>query len=193
MSEYRYLKGTDYSSRERVEFDLQGSEGDMPTTCVVDVDLLLCGIKTAPCGNGEDIKLTTEQITEILKFVQEEREKIITATTPKSHESWRESGLGKFGEYFRVGDEVTEELVDYFMDLLPPAFMGYGMLQVGEPYSSELDPDTNTWRNTYTTFAKSEGKWKYVGECFYKQDINRVKQLDRLERALGEIEKEAAV
>lgn len=83
--------------------------------------------------------------------------------------------------------------MDYFMDLLPPAFMGYGMLQVGEPYSSELDPDTNKWRNTYTTFAKSEGKWKYVGECFYKQDINRVKQLDRLERALGEIEKEAAV
>ncbi|MCD7811287.1 MAG: hypothetical protein LUG91_05475 [Ruminococcus sp.] len=190
MNEYRYLKGSE-EHRESVEFDLCGSENNTPTTCVIDVDLLLCGVEIAPCGNGDDIELTQKQIAEILQFVKVERERIITATTPKSYESWQESGIGQFEEYFRVGDEVTEELVDYFMNLLPPTFMNYGMLQVGEPYSSELDPDTNKWKYTYTTFAKSEGKWKYVGECFYKQNINRIKYLDRLELALTEIKKEA--
>lgn len=189
MAEYRYLKGSE-SNRESVEFDLGSPEDGTPTTCVVNVDLLLCGIKTVPCGDGTDVKLNAQQRYDILKLVEAEREKIITATSPKSNQSWHESGLGSFEDYFRIGDEVTEELVDYFMDLLPPAYMGYGMLQVGEPYSHECDPETEKWRATYTTFVKSEGKWRYVGECFYKQEVNRVTDKSRLARVLRETERE---
>lgn len=189
MTQYKYLRGSQ-DSREAVEFDLRSPEDGIPTTCVVNVDLLLCGVHTAPCCDGTDTKLTAQQRYNILKLVEAEREKIITATTPKSNQSWHESGLGSFDEYFRLGDEVTEELVDYFMDLLPPAYMSYGMLQVGEPYSHEQDPDTGKLRATYTTFIKSEGKWKYVGECFYKQEINRVDRKGRLARVLEETAKE---
>lgn len=189
MSKYRYIKGTE-NNREMVEFEGLSEPLRQAVTMHIDVDLLLCGINKAQYGNGCSVELEPRQRYDILKLVQEEREKIITATSPKSQQSWHDSGLGQFGEYFRVGDEVTEELVDYFMDLLPPAYMGYGMLQVGEPYSHENDPDTGKWRATYTTFVKSEGKWRYVGECFYKQEINRVKNHDRVAKALAEAERE---
>lgn len=187
MSEYRYIKGSE-KQRESVEFSLPAGENEKATVCTVNVDMLLCGVRKAQCGDFEAITLTARQTVDILRLVTEEREKIITATSPKSNESWHESGLGDFGEYFRIGDEVTEELVDYFMDLLPPAYMGYGMLQVGEPYSHENDPETGKYRATYTTFIKSDGKWRYVGECFYKQETNRATRNDRLARALNEAE-----
>lgn len=58
MTQYKYLRGSQ-DSREAVEFDIT-RRGQYITTCVVDVDLLLCGIKAFPCGNGDDVKLTPE-------------------------------------------------------------------------------------------------------------------------------------
>lgn len=57
---YKYLRGSK-DSREVFEFDIS-KRGQYITTCVVDVDLLLCGIKTFPCGNGDDFKLTGQQL-----------------------------------------------------------------------------------------------------------------------------------
>lgn len=38
-------------------------------------------------------------------------------------------------DYLRKGDIVEENLVDYFMNVMPPRAMSYGCLQVGEPHS----------------------------------------------------------
>ena len=46
MAQYKYLRGT-CDSRESVEFDIS-KHSQYITTCVVDADLLLCGIKTFP-------------------------------------------------------------------------------------------------------------------------------------------------
>ena len=46
MAEYTYHRGSQ-NSREAVEFDIT-RRGQYITTCVVDVDLLICGIKAFP-------------------------------------------------------------------------------------------------------------------------------------------------
>lgn len=74
MTPYKYLRGS-RDSREVVEYEIS-RRGHYITTCVVNVDLLLCGIKVFPCGNGDDVRLAPEQQVEILELVQAERRKI---------------------------------------------------------------------------------------------------------------------
>ena len=40
------------------------------------------------------------------------------------------------------------------------------LVQAGEPYSHQYDPEAERWRATYTTFAKVDGEWTYCGKCF---------------------------
>lgn len=91
MAEYTYHRGSQ-NSREAVEFDIT-RRGQYITTCVVDVDLLICGIKAFPCGNGDDVKLTPEQQLAILETVQQERKRITDSYPVKTYEGWHESGL----------------------------------------------------------------------------------------------------
>lgn len=62
--------------------------------------------------------------------------------------------------------EESERIVDDMRDVLPPAKMERGFLQVGEPYSHEFDPETGHWRGTFPTFVKEGQNWKYCGNCF---------------------------
>ena len=65
-----------------------------------------------------------------------------------------------------VGDLVEEEIVQDFMDCLPPACMRGDCAQLGEPFSLRIDKDGRT-RNTYLTFKSvGEGTWEYCGDCF---------------------------
>lgn len=73
---------------------------------------------------------------------------------------------GDFAKAARPGDYVEERIVDDMRDVLPPAKMERGFLQVGEPYSHEFDPETGHWRGTFPTFVKEGQNWKYCGNCF---------------------------
>lgn len=73
---------------------------------------------------------------------------------------------GDFSKAARPGDYVEERIVDDMRDVLPPAKMERGFLQVGEPYSHEFDPETGHWRGTFPTFVKEGQNWKYCGNCF---------------------------
>ena len=73
---------------------------------------------------------------------------------------------GDFGKAAQPGDYVEERIVDDMRDVLPPAKMERGFLQVGEPYSHEFDPETGHWRGTFPTFVKEGQNWKYCGNCF---------------------------
>ena len=77
---------------------------------------------------------------------------------------------GDFSKAAQPGDYVEERIVDDMRDVLPPAKMERGFLQVGEPYSHEFDPETGKWRPTFATFKKDGQHWTYCGNCFYKQD-----------------------
>lgn len=72
------------------------------------------------------------------------------------------------------GDLVTQEVVDNFMNALPPASMSFLCAQLGEPYSEKKDPDTGRFRPTFLTFKKKRDEvWEYCGKCFRGETVER--------------------
>lgn len=188
---YKYLRGSK-DSREVVEFDIS-KRGHYITTCVVDVDLLLCGIKAFPCGNGDDVKLTGQQQLDILELVAAERQKITSGIEVKTMESWYGSGLN-FDDYCFPGDTVGEDVVDYFVNVVPPVTLRYDCVQAGEEHSCELGDD-GKHRSTYTTFHRTgDGRCLFDGYCFKGETQNRVEKTysrQRFEQRLAEARREA--
>jgi hypothetical protein len=73
----------------------------------------------------------------------------------KTYLDWR----GSLNEYLQIGDQVDKEMVDYFINVLPPACWNSRVIQIGEPYYHVEGKATyNTLKNT------SEG-WTYAGTC----------------------------
>ncbi len=71
----------------------------------------------------------------------------------------------------KIGDYVSQEVVDDAMDCLPPACYCSRCSQMGEPYSHREDPNTGELRPTFATFTKVGGEWpnniwEYRGHCF---------------------------
>lgn len=98
MAQYRYFRGSK-DSFEAVEFDVTKDGGSTYiTTCVINVCLLLAGVTAFPCGNGDDIKLTSEQQLEVLEYLQAERKKITEGEAIKSLDGWHKSGLHSWEE-----------------------------------------------------------------------------------------------
>lgn len=188
MTRYRYLRGS-RDSREAVEYDIT-RRGQYITTCVVDVDLLICGIKAFPCGSGDDVKLTPEQQLEILETVQAERKKITDRYPVKTLAGWRESGLRTFEEYCFPGDEVDADVVDMMLNSVPPMLERASCTQAGEAFSSEGD-ERGGYKPTYATFHHvSGGRWQFDGYCFYGENTNRYLHKSRLERRIEEARRE---
>ena len=188
---YKYLRGSK-DSREVFEFDIS-KRGQYITTCVVDVDLLLCGIKTFPCGNGDDFKLTGQQQLDILELVAAERRKITSGIEIKTMESWYGSGLN-FEDYCFPGDTVGEDIVDYFVNVVSPVTLRYDCMQAGEEHSCEPD-GSGKYRATYTTFHRTgDGRCRFDGYCFKGENQNRVEKTysqQRFEKRLAEAREEA--
>ena len=97
-------------------------------------------------------------------------------TEIKTLEGWCEftdrTGKDSIYDYLNKGDIVSEDIVDNFMDMLPPRAMSYGYLQVEESYSHVYDID-HRLRPTYMTFAKCDGIWRYYSNCFAYETIDR--------------------
>jgi hypothetical protein len=82
------------------------------------------------------------------------------------------TGKESIYDYLNKGDIVSEDIVDNFMNMLPPRVMLCGFLQVGEPYSHVYDI-SRALRPTYMNFAKCGGHWRYYGNCFAYETIDR--------------------
>lgn len=73
-----------------------------------------------------------------------------------------------------IGDLVSEEVVDYFMDELPPVTLRADCCQMGEPYAHRDDPETGRWRPTFATFKRvSPGEFTFCGYCFAGENEER--------------------
>lgn len=94
----------------------------------------------------------------------------------KTLKGWTEftdrTGKESFYDYVRKGDIVSEDIVDNFMNMLPARAMSYGYLQVGEPYSHVYDIDRRL-RPTFMTFAKCNGAWRFYGNCFAYETVDK--------------------
>lgn len=91
-------------------------------------------------------------------------------------EVWTEENFSY--DTVKVGDYVTQAVVDDAMDCLPPACMRSYCSQIGEPYSHRLDPETGRFRATYATFKRVTGTWpngiwEYCGHCFCGENEER--------------------
>lgn len=98
------------------------------------------------------------------------------STEIKTLDGWCEfsdrTGKESIYDYLRVGDIVSEDIVDNFMNIIPPRAMSHGYLQVGEPYNHVYDI-SRALRPAYMTFAKCDGHWRYYGNCFAYETIDR--------------------
>lgn len=191
--DFKYYRGGRDCS-ETVELEIS-NDGTYITTCVVNVDLLICGIEVFPCGNGDDFKLNPEQQRKVLEFVQAERKKITEGKTVKSLDGWRKSGLRTWEEYCKPGELVTEDIVDEFANSVPPKTFRNGFVQAGEAYDTQ--PDKNdVFRNTYITFTyhgkdgAGRSLWRFEGYCFAGQANNMVGVKTSLERRIEALRRE---
>lgn len=68
--------------------------------------------------------------------------------------------------FLQIGDVVDREFVDYFINVLPPAFWNDRIVQMGEPYSHR------DGKATYATLKNTGKGWVYAGHCFRGQTEN---------------------
>lgn len=192
--DFKYCRGG-RDCFETVELDEVRSDGMYITTCVVNVNLLIDGIEVFPCGNGDDFKLNPEQQLKVLEFVQAERRKITEGKAIKTLDGWHKSGLRTWEDYCKPGELVTEDIVDEFANSVPPKTFRNGLVQAGEPYSTQPD-ENGAWRNTYVTFTYHDkdgagrSLWRFEGYCFAGQTNNRVGVKTSLERRIEALRRE---
>ncbi len=86
--------------------------------------------------------------------------------TVKTLDDWIESGLG-LGEYLEQGDFVDDAVIDYFSALETPLTSNDHSLQVGVPFRHYQQ------QPLYTTFARIEGQWTWVGNQHKEAEIHR--------------------
>lgn len=188
--DFKYYKGG-RNCYETVELEISNN-GTYVTTCVVNVDLLICGVEVFPCGNGDDFKLNPEQQLKVLEFVQAERRKITEGKTIKTLDDWRKSGLRTWEDFCKPGELVTEDIVDEFVNSVPPVTLRNGIVQAGEAYSTQPD-ENGALKNTYITFTyldkDSAGRslWRFEGYCFVGQTNDRAQVKTSLERRLDRL------
>lgn len=76
-----------------------------------------------------------------------------------------------------VGDYFTEDMIDDFMNMLPPVCMRSDCSQIGEPTTYRVD-ENGKGRATYETFKLiTEGIWEYCGDCFRGENVKRGTEL----------------
>lgn len=86
----------------------------------------------------------------------------------------------EMSDKFNTLDEVEGKLVDsavvmHFINALPPHLTWSNLVQIGEPYDYKLNPKTGRYAETWSTFTRISGDyrngvWRYVGECFSKEN-----------------------
>lgn len=82
----------------------------------------------------------------------------------KTGEAWK----GSLHEYLDIGDTVDDDIVDHFINVMPPAILRSDLIQMGEPYSHIGG------RAVYATIARSELGWIYCGTCFRGETEDRL-------------------
>jgi hypothetical protein len=94
----------------------------------------------------------------------------MSVKTIKTYEQWHESrqDLSKF---LQIGDIVDEEMVEYFLNVLPPKTWNNSIIQIGEPC------DLVEGKNTYSTLKRTSKGWEWAGECHKGQTENKINEL----------------
>ena len=107
---------------------------------------------------------TLEEYAEDLIRITAPREKVIDGEV-KTLQGWRDSGINNFGNYVKVRDKVAVDIVNHFIELLPPRSYKSGFFQIGEPHDHVKE---GARYRTFIYLYKDENYkevWQYKGNC----------------------------
>lgn len=108
---------------------------------------------------------TLEEYAEDLIRITAPREKVIDGEV-KTLQGWRDSGINNFGNYVKVGDKVAVDIVNHFIELLPPRSYKLGFFQVGEPHDHVKEGARYaTFIYLYKDDNYGGEVWQYKGNC----------------------------
>lgn len=137
-----------------------------------------------------DKNINYKEREEILKIIIKDKPVYLADVEPKFYnkeinvidklktlKGWQESGKNLL-DYLKIGDEVDKELLDYFINELPPRTLNGEIVQIGGADSSD-----KYGRDTYITFATENpfGSWYYKGSCLPEKIINEVRSLEEFD------------
>lgn len=88
----------------------------------------------------------------------------------KTYQGWGEAKVD-LSHYLQIGDEVDQEMADYFLNVMPPASYKTNLIQIGEPNSHVNN------RATYSTIHRADGRhWLYAGHCHRGETVEPTEQ-----------------
>lgn len=90
----------------------------------------------------------------------------------KTLDEWKKSTDEIFADFCKPGDIVNQDIINYFINSLPPICIGENFVQAGGVFVHILDKGDNLFKPTYTTFEKEDGKWVYKGNCFARKNVD---------------------
>lgn len=193
MNDFIYYRQT-LSRPETVEYVLHDDCGEYQTTCVINVSSIEAGIRTFPCGNGDDFEFADNRLyLKLLNFIDLQRQNTIKwtlGTSPgKKLENWRNCCL-KFEDYFTVGDLVDNDIVEEIINSVPPVTYCSYCTQAGEAFSFAKDSN-GVAKDVFITFAVFNDKWwKFKGYCFQGCTENQIQYKSKIQQLIEQIEKE---
>ena len=82
----------------------------------------------------------------------------------KTYQQWTETNK-HLNSFLMPGDDVDEEMANYFLNVLPPRTMKPDLIQIGEP-NDEFRTEDGKIHLIYATLKKVENTWIYAGTCF---------------------------
>lgn len=94
----------------------------------------------------------------------------------KTYDDWMKlaerTGRTDIYDFIRKGDIVDECMIEHFKNIMPPKAVSHRYLQTGEPYSHVYD-NGGILRPTYMTFAECNGEWRFCGNCFVYETVDK--------------------
>lgn len=88
---------------------------------------------------------------------------------------WERDGTLKLTPGQLVADEVVNEL----KNCVPPAYLGHGLFQTGEPAST----DAETYCSLFDTFLRANEGWTYMGQCLYGKTEPRMSIYEKMQKS----------
>ena len=85
----------------------------------------------------------------------------------KTFRNWTATAMS-LTSFLKPGDEVDQEMADYFINAVPPKTMTTDLIQLGEPYDHFRD-QARKYRPVFATLKRQGEKWFYAGICFSGQ------------------------
>ena len=107
---------------------------------------------------------TLEEYAEDLIKITAPREKVIDGEI-KTLQGWLDSNVDSFDDYVKENDKVAVDIVNHFIELLPPRSYKPGFFQIGEPHDHVNE---GARYGTFIYLYKDENYkevWQYKGNC----------------------------